>query len=158
MKTKQILRSELKDKIKTGDLIYGFEKYEEHKGWRLVLNNDSIGLNTKIKRSHSSNNNRDIKDFNKCIFTNEIKNNGYLLAEFLHTYDESIIQDYIYEVVDKIKTKEELRIEEIINEINKLKDELAGLTKLDTVDVLNFDTFNTTDFEPTKKTYYHFGS
>lgn len=71
-----------------------------HNGWRLCLSSShSVGLNTEDKNSWTADNfyHIDRKQITKYIKTSTIEHENYL-AEFLHTFDENVLGNEIYEV------------------------------------------------------------
>jgi hypothetical protein len=125
---KRIHIDEVKKRIGKGDLVYReFENYREGSGWHINYGDFLSGINTISPCGWATG----LAEVEKIIFADEFirGRNQCLLSEFLHTFDESLIQDFIYEVY--YSTEQEVQLQDLITKLEgqfkEARDELAQI-------------------------------
>jgi hypothetical protein len=114
--------SELKERIKNGDLV--FVKYKDretdegHSGWRMYVNKSTAGIDSKVAGSWSSGFIQENNTVLRYIPLEEV-NNLHKLATFFHDTDVTSglpVYDVLY------KSEKEIELESLIR---KLQNELT---------------------------------
>jgi len=125
---KRIHIDKVKKRIGKGDLVYTeFENYGGGSGWHINYGDFLSGINTISSHGWV----KGLAGVKKIIFADEFIPNGnqYLLSKFLHTFDESLIQNYIYEVYYDTGQEAQLQglIAKLEGQLKAAKEEFAEI-------------------------------